>query len=102
MLILDQSLRRYFPIYKFLSFFFLFRTLSSTAEFNYGSISFDPVAIFNILWVTNYVDITQNAANNRLQILGVDKWWYTDELQTLFSAVLVLAMKTPLKWSNAF
>ena len=45
----------------------------------YGSVSFDAMAIFNIVGVGNYIDITQNATNSKLQILVVDRWRYTEE-----------------------
>ena len=51
------------------------------------------MGFFNIVWVSNYVDITQNAAFSRLKIFVLDRWWYTDNLQTLSSTVLFFAMK---------
>ena len=39
----------------------------STTEFIHGFVFFNSMAIFNVIWVTNYINITQNAANSRFE-----------------------------------
>ena len=81
-------MRLYFLIFNFVSFFFLFRTLEDFLRMPNLIIVQSPL-IFNIdwVWVGSYIsinnNITQNAANSRLEILAVARGWYTNNLQTL-------------------
>lgn len=47
-------------ILKFLFLIYDFGKFPLTAEFNYSFVSFSPMAILDVVWVSDYISITQN------------------------------------------